>query len=112
MEHLSSSVPVGSAADHPEIGIIGAIGALSSGGAFTDAHRDRTRPPRLVGPVPRTADGFYVPLPTSGLRGCKFQLSMIVAVVAVMVVQMAIHQVIDVIPMGHCLVAAVGAVSV
>jgi hypothetical protein len=37
---------------------------------------------------------------------------MIVAVVAVMVVQMAIHQVIDVIPMGHCLVAAVGAVSV
>jgi hypothetical protein len=78
-----------------------------------DAHRDRTRPPRLVGPVPRTADGFYsVPLRTSRLRGCKFQLAMIVAVVAVMVVQMAIHQVIDVIPVGHCLVAAVGAVSV
>jgi hypothetical protein len=37
---------------------------------------------------------------------------MIVAVVAVGVVQMAIHQVIYVIAMGHCLVAAVAPMSV
>jgi len=39
--------------------------------------------------------------------GGQFQLAVIVAMVAVMVVQMALHKVIDVIPMGHCLVAAV-----
>jgi len=39
--------------------------------------------------------------------GGHFQLAVIVAVVAVTVVQVAFHQVIDVISMGHCLVAAV-----
>jgi hypothetical protein len=44
--------------------------------------------------------------------GGHFELAVIVTVVAVEVVQVALHQVIDVISMGHCLVAAVGPVLV
>lgn len=40
------------------------------------------------------------------------QLAMIVAVSAMRMVQVTIHQIVDVIPVGHCLVAAVRIVSV
>jgi hypothetical protein len=48
----------------------------------------------------------------SGFAGSHFHPAVIVTMIAVEVVQVALHQVIDMVAMGHSFVAAVGSMSV
>ena len=47
-----------------------------------------------------------------GSRSGRFHRSVVVAVVAVLVMQMALHQIVNMVAMGHCLMPAVWAVTV